>query len=96
LRKEEFVREVVHTREWNLVWDIGCNEGRHSRIAAENARYVVALDADGAVVDRSTAHWRRTVRRPSCRSLPTSPIRRPRSAGTGSSGRRSKLAVAPS
>ena len=26
--------------------------GRHSRIAAENARYVVALDADAAVVDR--------------------------------------------
>jgi SAM-dependent methyltransferase len=51
-RKEAFVREVVHTREWNLVWDIGCNEGRHSRIAAENARYVVALDGDGAVVDR--------------------------------------------
>ena len=51
-RKEAFVREVVHRREWNLVWDIGCNEGRHSRIAAENARYVVALDGDGAVVDR--------------------------------------------
>ena len=52
LRKEEFVREVVQTREWSLVWDIGCNEGRHSRIAAENARYVVALDGDPAVVDR--------------------------------------------
>ena len=52
VRKEEFVREVVHTREWGLVWDIGCNEGRHSRIAAENARYVVALDGDAAVVDR--------------------------------------------
>lgn len=51
-RKEAFVREVVHTRQWNLVWDVGCNEGRHSRIAAENARYVVALDGDGAVVDR--------------------------------------------
>jgi hypothetical protein len=51
-RKEAFVREVVHTREWNLVWDVGCNEGRHSRIAAENARYVVALDGDGAVVNR--------------------------------------------
>jgi SAM-dependent methyltransferase len=34
------------------VWDIGCNEGRHARIAAENARYVVALDGDSAVVDR--------------------------------------------
>ena len=51
-RKEEFVREVVHTRDWGLVWDIGCNEGRHSRIAAENSRYVVALDGDPAVVDR--------------------------------------------
>jgi len=51
-RKEEFVREVVQTREWGLVWDIGCNEGRHSRIAAENARFVVALDGDAAVVDR--------------------------------------------
>jgi len=51
-RKEAFVREVVHTRGWGLVWDIGCNEGRHSRIAAENARYVVALDGDAAVVDR--------------------------------------------
>ncbi len=51
-RKEEFVREVVHRREWNLVWDIGCNEGRHSRIAAENSRYVISLDGDPAVVDR--------------------------------------------
>lgn len=51
-RKEEFVREVVHSRTWGLVWDIGCNEGRHSRIAAENARYVVALDGDAAVVER--------------------------------------------
>jgi precorrin-6B methylase 2 len=51
-RKEAFVRDVVHTRDWSLVWDVGCNEGRHSRIAAENARYVVALDGDGAVVDR--------------------------------------------
>jgi SAM-dependent methyltransferase len=51
-RKEDFVREVVHAREWALVWDIGCNEGRYSRIAAENAGYVVALDGDAAVVDR--------------------------------------------
>jgi precorrin-6B methylase 2 len=51
-RKEEFVREVVQTRRWSLVWDIGCNEGRHSRIAAENADHVVALDGDAAVVDR--------------------------------------------
>jgi SAM-dependent methyltransferase len=52
LRKEEFVREVARSRPWSLVWDIGCNEGRHARIAAENARYVLALDGDAAVVDR--------------------------------------------
>ena len=52
VRKEGFVREVVHQRPRELVWDIGCNEGRHSRIAAENARFVVSMDADEAVVDR--------------------------------------------
>jgi SAM-dependent methyltransferase len=50
-RKEEFVRDVVHRRERALAWDIGCNEGRHARIASENTRYVVALDGDAAVVD---------------------------------------------
>jgi SAM-dependent methyltransferase len=51
-RKEAFVREVVASRAWGLAWDLGCNEGRFSRIAAENARYVVSVDADAAVVDR--------------------------------------------
>ena len=50
-RKEAFVREAAHSRAWELVWDVGANEGRHSRIAAEAARYVVALDADAAVAD---------------------------------------------
>ena len=52
-RKEDFVREVVHSRAWELVWDLGCNEARFSRVAAENAGYVVAVDADAAVVDRA-------------------------------------------
>ncbi len=51
-RKAAFVREVVHSREWGLAWDIGCNVGRHALIAGENARYVVAVDGDAAVVDR--------------------------------------------
>ena len=51
-RKADFVREVVATRRWGLVWDLGCNDGRHARIAAERASTVVALDADGTVVDR--------------------------------------------
>jgi SAM-dependent methyltransferase len=51
-RKEEFVRAATGSRRWDLVWDIGCNTGRFARIAAENAQYVVALDADAAVVER--------------------------------------------
>jgi SAM-dependent methyltransferase len=51
-RKEAFVKSVAHAREWRLVWDLGCNEGRHARIAAESARFVVAVDGDSAVVDR--------------------------------------------
>jgi SAM-dependent methyltransferase len=51
-RKEDFVRAAVGTRRWSLAWDLGCNVGRFARMAAENARYVVALDADAAVVER--------------------------------------------
>jgi SAM-dependent methyltransferase len=50
-RKDDFVREVATSRDWNLVWDIGCNNGRYSRIAAEGARTVVALDADQGPVE---------------------------------------------
>ena len=34
-----------------LVWDLGANIGRFSRIAAERAGYVVAMDADAASID---------------------------------------------
>lgn len=50
-RKVEFVRSVLRSRAWNLVWDLGCNRGTFSRIAAEQARYVVAFDADHLVVE---------------------------------------------
>ena len=45
-RKDDFVRQVATSRDWNLVWDIGANNGRYSRIAAEGARTVLAVDAD--------------------------------------------------
>jgi hypothetical protein len=51
-RKARFVADAVAEERPNLVWDIGANEGRHSRIAAEHAEYVVAMDADSLVVDR--------------------------------------------
>jgi hypothetical protein len=51
-RKDEFVRGAVGARRRALVWDLGCNEGRHARIAAEHADCVVAIDADPGVAER--------------------------------------------
>lgn len=50
-RKDAFVRSVVISRSWPLVWDLGCNNGRHARIAAEGAQHVVAVDADPGPVE---------------------------------------------
>jgi SAM-dependent methyltransferase len=50
-RKDDFVREVATSKRWGLVWDIGCNNGRYSRIAAEGADHVVAVDADQGPVE---------------------------------------------
>jgi hypothetical protein len=50
--KEAFVRQAVLRRPRSLVWDLGANDGRYSRIAAEGSAYTIALDADRGVVDR--------------------------------------------
>jgi hypothetical protein len=41
-----FVRDAASSRRWRRVWDLGCNAGAFSRIAAEHADYVVAMDGD--------------------------------------------------
>ena len=51
-RKAAFVSEAVAAERPRLVWDLGCNDGRHARIAAETAEEVVAIDGDALVVDR--------------------------------------------
>ncbi len=51
-RKTGFVRRILQTNRRSLVWDIGCNTGVYSRLAAEHADYVVALDADQLVIER--------------------------------------------
>jgi hypothetical protein len=51
LQKASFVRDIVGSRRHELVWDLGANDGLYTRIAAENARYTVAIDADPVVVD---------------------------------------------
>jgi hypothetical protein len=49
--KAEFVREAAARRRVALAWDVGCNDGRYARIAAESADLVVAFDSDHATVD---------------------------------------------
>jgi SAM-dependent methyltransferase len=51
-RKADFVRAAASDRARRLVWDLGCNVGFYSRIAAEHADYVVAADADGLTIER--------------------------------------------
>ncbi len=51
-QKREFVRGVASSRQWNLAWDIGCNVGVFSRIVAERAKSVVAMDADYLAIDK--------------------------------------------
>ena len=50
-RKDEFVRDVCTSERWGLTWDIGANNGRYSRIAAEGSDYVLAVDADQGPVE---------------------------------------------
>jgi hypothetical protein len=49
--KAGFVREAAARRRSRLTWDVGGNDGRYARVAAESADLVVALDADHATVD---------------------------------------------
>lgn len=50
--KLAFVRAALESQRWDLVWDLGANTGRYSRLAADYADYVVALDADVPTVER--------------------------------------------
>ncbi len=50
--KVAFVRRVCSRRRWPLVWDLGCNDGQFSRVAAKTADTVVAMDSDHGCVER--------------------------------------------
>jgi hypothetical protein len=49
--KRAFVCNAAGFRRWRRVWDLGCNTGAFSRIAAEHADYVVAMDGDRMAVE---------------------------------------------
>jgi hypothetical protein len=50
--KEQFVEKVCASGHWKTVWDLGCNQGRYSRIAAKRSEVVLAMDADHLTIDR--------------------------------------------
>lgn len=49
--KEAFVAETAGLRRRRLLWDLGANDGRYTRVAAGQADFTVALDADAGVVE---------------------------------------------
>ena len=50
-QKMSFVRDIVQEKRRSMVWDIGCNTGTFSRLAAANSDYVLAMDSDHLSVD---------------------------------------------
>ena len=50
--KESFISDSVAGSEAKLVWDIGCNTGQFSKIAARHAELVLAMDLDHFAVER--------------------------------------------
>lgn len=49
--KQAFVSEVVAAERPTLTWDMGCNDGAYSRLAARSSDQVVAFDFDHATVE---------------------------------------------
>lgn len=49
--KRDFVARCTGRKPRNLTWDLGCNNGAFSRVAAQHSSYVVALDSDTATID---------------------------------------------
>ncbi len=49
--KATFVKAAMADDALATVWDVGANDGYFSRLAAETAGYVLALDADDVILD---------------------------------------------
>jgi SAM-dependent methyltransferase len=60
--KDAFVARAVDAVAPGVVVDLGCNDGRFARAAAERGATVLALDADRLVVDRLYRQLRGTCR----------------------------------
>lgn len=50
--KYAFVERAIQASRPEVTWDLGCNTGRYSRLAASHGSQVVAMDADHLSVER--------------------------------------------
>ncbi len=50
--KEQFVEDVARRHPGGTTWDLGCNTGRFSKVAAKYADYVLAVDSDHPSIER--------------------------------------------
>ncbi|MGH6948805.1 MAG: class I SAM-dependent methyltransferase [Kiloniellales bacterium] len=51
-RKKDFVQGAVRQQRPQHLWDLGCNTGEYSDLAAETAELVVSFDIDPAAINR--------------------------------------------
>lgn len=56
--KESLVRRYLGQCRPQTTWDLGANDGRFSRIAAELGSQVIAFDLDGGAVEKAYNHLR--------------------------------------
>ncbi len=96
LAKRQFVDATLADRRPSLVFDLGCNDGAFSRIAATHSDEVVAVDFDPLVVDNLFRELRhRAVRGASCPGPRSERPRHRRAAQARSrSARRSSIETA--
>ena len=50
--KEAFVRRHAGARRCTMAWDVGCNTGHFSKICAEFAEHVIAIDGDHDAIEQ--------------------------------------------
>jgi len=58
--KEGFISDSVAGSKADIIWDIGCNTGQFSKIAAQHASCVLAMDLDHFAVERLYNETRET------------------------------------
>lgn len=58
-RKIAIVQQVLGTKRWSMVWDLGCNDAYFAKLAAAHADYVVGFEKDHVTADTAFAFVRK-------------------------------------